>query len=518
MAKAGNYAAYRKVQPTNGGLVEDIKYWNEDRAERRHEARLDAGIEQAKKDKKKADQDALYDRIKTQNIWETNSTSGNDLIRRGIAIGREQYTPLLEIIANENSTIAQRTDAETKLDNLNNLADNMKAMFEKHSTEYSTWKSAVDKDLIHDNPEQNKAWQGGFKNYRIGLDENMNPVLAFVDQDGDGENDNVSEENLLGIMPFESIFDDTATFDNQVKHDMKTAAAAISEKVGISDDTTIENYTSNQIKGYKDGAVKTLVDQLLNRNKDGELSSEAKSFLIQAGLDPQSATDDQLDELKAGLIEMVNSLEDTTNKETEDNSGRNGAVRNALAKKNSKGVVSGFGEAVTPSNQTWGEELTPQLASGAKSVPVSGVKMSAIRDNNKGIESNAEINNYTYHQDGNILLDVSVPKTKSVSKKEYEKIKEISETGEGAEKQKNMDILLSLIGQKEGEMRITIPGTNDKKVVKGSPEDEANVAKQLNVSIKELRQNAGYNGKVDNSPVVGQKTKLDTTNVPEGGF
>jgi hypothetical protein len=62
---AGN-TAY-KVTPLQESYVQDIKYWNEDRASRRQEARIDNAIEEGKKNKKQESRDALFSLVKDQN-------------------------------------------------------------------------------------------------------------------------------------------------------------------------------------------------------------------------------------------------------------------------------------------------------------------------------------------------------------------------------------------------------------------------------------------------------------------
>jgi hypothetical protein len=471
------------AQPLQESFVDDIKYWNEDRAARREEARVDGAIEERRKNKQQEDKNDLFSRIEKQQVWDSGSTSLNQVIARGIATASEQYAPLLAIIDNPNASLSERTDAEVKLSNLNNFADNMKLFTERHTQEWEAAQKLLKDDSVYDDPKQNKVWQDGFETYQIGLDENMNPAIAFVDKNKDGVNDNI------GIQSFDDIMNGVPLFQYQKKHDKTALAKAIATDVGTEETKTNSGLTSTEKLNFRQGAVEQRVDALLY-GSDGKLSSPARSMLRDANLEYENPSETDIASIKTEFTKLVNSFDKTKNLEE---------VKRFAPTTEGNNPTS-FGERVKASKQTWGE-FFEQINVGSGSVPVSNVKMSAITGEKGETASNAEINNYTYHKDGSILLSLSVPKTTRHTTKEYEKL--ILNADETFKEQ------LVRMAEKgnDGYVTITYPGQNTKQVIKGSSDDEGNLANAKGISIEELRKRAGYNGKKDNSPVVGPKTE-----------
>lgn len=475
MAKQGNFTAYQQLRPLQGDISDDIKYWNEDAARKRQEKRLEDDIALEKENAEKAEKQARYDKyVKPLNNFETGSKSLNEFNARLISNATKQYLPLIQTLEDKNATQEEKINAHLKLQNLNNLPANLKTVTDQYTAQWQAYQKAKADGLAWEEPQMEKAFQNGFGTFQGGIDDQGMPLVAFIDQDGDGEND------LMAVQGYDEISRGMPLFNFQRKHNPEALAKSIADELGVTDTTEQKGYTSFQKKAVRDEDKKLRVNTLLF-GKDGTPTSVAKDALRRKGINPSTATEQDYQTIEQEFSELVGTFLPEFEKEKTDFDAATSASRE---RRMAKEGVTGFTESVTPSEQTWGDKVND--ISG-QSVGLTNVEIGAIKGKDGEITSNANVKNYAFKKDGTMVLDVEYPKTKTVSEKEYQDTKAQADQGNETASQTLARMILS----KDGERRITIPGTNDKKVIEVSPEDEAAVAKAMQTTVSDLKEKAG---------------------------
>ena len=501
MTKQGNYAAFRRVQPTHSGIAEDIKYWNEDRAAKRQEARLDDAIKKAEAEKKKAEREANYDKIKPQQIWDAGPRSLTELAARALTTAKSLYPEVVAVLNDPNASEEAKTKATVDLQSLNQTADNLKIMFDTTTKEWNAREELLDKDLIHYDPKTKEAWDQGYKNMEIGFDENYQPVIAYLDKkkvDGsegqDGLNDLISSSNLLGIQSLGDMMKGVPLGTYRKKHNKEGLAKAIADEVGTTDITTDKNYTKHQVKQLNDDAISLRVQSLLY-DKKGEPSSVMASLLIQADKDPETATETDLKFIEQEFTKLVKSYEKNVDLTDVDNASRIAAGRLALSQKQAEGTTSGFGELVVPSETTWGKDKIKTLADGAMAMSAGDVKFGALKGTDGVVHSNAIVKYITTDKNGKIVAQIEVPEYRTITDTDAKKIEDAAKNGD-AEAQ---DMKASFYREEgTGKIRIVKPGTNQLKVITLSNESANDIAKLGKVTVDGLAKTLGFDGKRQN--------------------
>ncbi len=491
MAQQGNFAALQRLQPTQG-LSRDVQYWNSDAARRRNENRIEENIQYQREQARKKAQSELYDKwVKPGQMYDTGSASLNEVLARGLSQAREQYLPNLQILENPNASQEEKIKARLRLDNLNQLPERFKTVTDKYTAEWNAYQEAKQNGNAYDQPELDKAFQGGFKSYEIGLDDMANPVIAFVDKNGDGQND------LIGAQTFDQISQGMPLFDWQKKYNIDTMAEDVAKRIGTTDKTEVTNggFGSIQEKSANIDGIRTAAQKLFY-DANGGATEVAKSALREAGLDYQNPTAQDLLQVEDSFVKQAMSYTDYMRKETLDASGQTSRMReNRLASGDNPNAV--ITEPVNPSQEVWGDAYST-IAPNAKSVGVNGVKLSAIRDG-ENIITDANVQNVTYDANGNMLVDVVYQSSKSsVYTREVNELKElienISKSKEAAAEtgdQKAVQMFDERIKENKLELdRLTTGSQNKRKVVRIPKEDEASVAQQLG-GIEAIKQRVG---------------------------
>jgi len=146
-----------------------------------------------------------------------------------------------------------------------------------------------------------------------------------------------------------------------------------------------------------------------------------------------------------------------------------------LARGEKKDEVPVVGTPVEPSKETWGKQYGEIDTRKYRSVPVTGkpIKVASIpyafsktlengkKEIERGNITNAVVENYTYGKNGKMIADVSydIPKTSTK------------------------------VGGSDASETTTTTGKR-KQQVQLSPETEAQIAKKLGLTVKELRESA----------------------------
>lgn len=478
MAKQGNFAALQRLQPTQG-LSQDIQYWNNDARQRRQERRVEDNIEYEREQARKREQAELYDKyVKPGKAYDTGSDSLNEVIARGLSEAREQYLPNLKILEDPNASREDQIKARLRLDNLNKLPEHYQLVTQKYTAEWNAYKEARQSGSAWENPELEKSFQNGFKTFELGLDDQMQPTVAFVDKDGDGEND------LLGVQTFDQIKQGMPLFDWQKKYNMGSMAQGVAEIVGEIDTTelTDNGFGKSRVKQAKLEGLRMNAKKLLY-DKEGNPSDVAKSFMKETGIK-------DLNKLEEEFVNLSKTYTNELREENLDQGAINSNRReNRLSSQNENPIK--ITEPVKPSEEVWGGSYL-SIADGARSVGVDGVKLDAVRDGDKVI-TDATVKNVTYDNNGNMLVDVAYQDVKNSTFKAKEesileqlvKAREAKDaTNNPAQQEKFEEEIKKYNLQLD---RLSTGAQNKRKVVKIPKEDEAAVANSLG-GIDSIRQ------------------------------
>lgn len=481
MAKKGNFTALQQLRPLQGDISDDIKYWNEDADAKRGQKTYEDELAYQKELDRKAEKQKLFDDyVKPIDNYDTGSSSWNEANARLIQSAMEKYPELIAVLDDPNASQEAKIKAKLGFAKLQALPEKLKLISDVKTSEFQTYLDAKEKGVAWENPQAEIAYKNAAKGIQFGLDENLEPIIAFVDKDGDGKND------ILGVQKYYDIQNMIPAFDFEKKHNVEGVASELAANLtkGIKDITTREGYTTERVKAVADEDKANLIQNTLYK-EDGSISSITRSALIEAGVKPSEATKQDIEDVKTRLTDLINAELPEIREEEFDFSALNNARKENRLQRSTDAKVAGFTEAVDPSEQTWGDKVTD--ISG-KSVGLNNVKVGAIKGKDGSVTSNADVKNYSYKKDGTMLVDVEYPKTKSVSKKEYE------DAVKGANKgvETDREFLARVLTSESGERRITIPGTNDKKVIEVSREDEAGVAKAMGSTVEDLREKAGF--------------------------
>lgn len=490
MAKQGNNAAYIQSRGLGDGVTEDIRYWNQDSARRREEERLKDNEAYNRAQKAKEDKRALYDKyIKPLNNWETGSSSLTELQARTIQKaadlrfeamlelektpeGSEKYIKLVDRITNLNSTVDNLKPFSNAIAARNEeVQKNLKAGTIKNNEKVKNWE---------------KAFQGGYASMQPGFDENGRLLLAYKDLNGDGEND------ILGVESFDKITQGIGDFTFDRNFNINALAKEKAAALGKNTDVTDRNYKKTTVEGPLDTSINTMAENVM-LSPDGSLSDEGKSFAQDLGLDPNS--EDAINEVVNSFKEKMAPYISKTKKEEVDNSARISAGRLALAQQKEGSKTIRITEPVTPTDETWDLKTNNINPSKVKSIGVTGeLVIGAVKDPRTGETlSNGKVKNYTYNEDGKMVLNLEVPTTKTISKQDYSELQSEVDNAETPEaREAAQSVLETAVILKTGGAKITIPGQNEMRTVVVPKEIEAEVARSLPTgTIEAAKKEAG---------------------------
>lgn len=480
MTNQGNFAAYQQVTPYDDSVSQDIKYWEQDAAKKRQEARDIQGLEDEKKQKAQADKQAMYDKyIKPLNNYDSGSKSLNEFNARIIKNATKEYLPLIQTLEDPNASEETRIQAQIKLQNIHKLPENLKAVTDNYTKQWNEYEEAVSNGTAWKNPQLEQLFQDGFSSFQGGVDEYGMPIIAFADLNKDNDND------FLAVQPFEEISKGVPLFNFQQKHNPEALAKNLADSLGTTDETTVDGYDSLRVKAVREEDLNTRADKLFFGD-DKTATSVARDAVKRLGINPDDATEEDFNKVRDQFKDLTKTFLPEISTEKTDNSAKNAAVSNSLKAQKQNQDQPTLTEVVEPSEQTWGNKI---LEIKSKNGGLSNVKIGAI----KGIEetvSDAVVKNYAFNGSGDMLVDVEVVKTKAVSETEYKELEKEKQEGS-----LNADMIIQvalMAEQKPGSRRISLPGTKEKKVLAVSREDQADIARQAGTTIEEMEKNVGF--------------------------
>lgn len=289
MAEAtGNFSAYRQLTPLKGSVADDMNYQDQAGFQRRAEQRSIQEQEQKKqeaKEKKRAD---VLAKINAQQLYDTGSATWNERLHEGLRSAYNKWDDIIPILTNpEKYSDKEVIKANLVADNLNSFVDQVSAM-DKTTREFvESYRKDVAVGKIWPNPEFEKKFNDSFNNKAIGVSEDGYAAVYFIDEDGDGLDDNTGKPGKVGdFMTYTEVVNGTGltkyTFEDRfnyesVLNDLSKQIKPVENKKPVGNEyvTTI---------GLDENALEERVSTTLF-NQDGTPSAILKSFAREQGID-----------------------------------------------------------------------------------------------------------------------------------------------------------------------------------------------------------------------------------------
>lgn len=275
MAKSTNYAAYQQSRPLQGDIGKTMQYWNEDAARRRQEEQQkeqfawrkeQTELQRQEREAKQRTKD-ITENMTLADVAPTGVRSLDTVAMEMMGLAREQYKPIILEIdeAKRKKDFNAEIAARAKLNELNQFGDRLKNQLDIISTYRNEAKEAVEKGEIYQEEfdEWDKKIQGNYKNMRGGIDSGFKPVLAFVDQDGDGVND------IQDVASFDNIMNYTSLPRFLKKASMENIAKGLADMYETETKTTDNGYRSRKTVKPKQEALSTAIKNRLYDSEGG---------------------------------------------------------------------------------------------------------------------------------------------------------------------------------------------------------------------------------------------------------
>lgn len=278
MAEKGTYTAYQQLRPLEGDISKDLQQQEENGFRRRAEDRYKEEAEQKKKDKEAEDKKALWDKyVKPLSNYDTGSKTLNEAQGRLLIQAQKEYVPLMQVIESPNASDEDKLKATLKLQNLNNLPENL-TQFTKSLTDRDiAYRKAVDSKSIYADPNYEKNFQEGYENKLLSLDENGMPLIAFRDQNGDGQNDMETYDQVKNIVD---------TYDIQQRFNWDADLEDASKNVKPIEVTRDNGSTTTTKTGADEGLLSDYVAGQLYLGDKSTPSPKFKSYMRDFNVDP----------------------------------------------------------------------------------------------------------------------------------------------------------------------------------------------------------------------------------------
>lgn len=314
MAKAGGGAAYQRLTVPQTEIGANSRAFGAiSAANRRHSQSInqrnkeldDAKAERekaAKQAQMNADQKRVSDAMAKIKTYDTKSPHLNERTAALIYGAVDELYKQQEILSNPNISYAERARAISKIDNIERLPENLKAATQSVTdkiNEYNTLDKNGDRVYHRNEGFENTIDKGFIEGDAVfGLDENMMPVVAFRDNDGDGIND---------YVPFQSYIDQSAFPDFDRAYNYDNILSGFIEATGVNENSTDSGFMKTTTKSIdKDALLQSIDGSLIN--KDGSLNGKGRSVWEQRlgkEFSEYKGTEDDINELKMALYSDV---------------------------------------------------------------------------------------------------------------------------------------------------------------------------------------------------------------------
>jgi hypothetical protein len=274
MAGQGTFSAYRELKPLQGDVSQDLQQQEENNASRRAEDRAADAAKQAKQDKDDKEKSDLWNKyVKPLSNYDTGSKSLNEAQGRLIMEAQKEYVPLMATITNPKATDEEKLKATLKLQNINNLPDNLASMTKSLTDrDAAIRKGVADGTLFADKAYENN-FQTGYQNKLLALDENGMPLIAF--KNPDGSTDFETYDKIQNVVP---------KYDIQRKFDRDKELLEASTKLQPEINQTDDGVTRTKTTAINPELLKEYVNNQLYEADGVTPTAKLKSFAREAGI------------------------------------------------------------------------------------------------------------------------------------------------------------------------------------------------------------------------------------------
>lgn len=274
MATQGTFTSYRQLRPLEGDVSQDIQQQEENNAHRRAEKRAEDAIAQNKEDKAAKEKQDLWNKyVKPLSNYDTGSKSLNEAQGRLILEAQKEYVPLMATINNPKATDEEKLKATLKLQNINNLPDNLVAMTKSLTDRDAVIRKGVaDGTLFADKTYENN-FQTGYENKLLALDENGYPMIAF--KNPDGSTDFETYDKIQNVVP---------KYDFQKRFDREKELLEASNKLQPEINQTDDGVTRTKITAINPQLLRDYVNNQLYESDGVTPTPKLKSFAREAGV------------------------------------------------------------------------------------------------------------------------------------------------------------------------------------------------------------------------------------------
>lgn len=476
---AGNHTnVYAPSQASGFSLSDTIGQQERLNLARKDQQMREQQLEEHRRDKQLARDEKLRERLlKSVEAYDTGSGSLNELQGRIVMKAINRKGEIYNKLRSGNISDSERIKLEMENLNLDNLGTNLKVATQNFTKMNQDYMEGVKNGSLFRNLDFEKKVLNGFENYLGGIDDNGFPMIGFKDLDGDGK---------IDLMPWDNLKDSIGVWEFQPKLDYDEMISKMSKGLGTVKTKDREGYDIITEKGIPLDVAKTSAQSLMY-DSDGALTNFAKSRLTELGYDYKNPSEDVLKGIERDVSERIFNSKDRESFRERDSTAEQGDKNRAQRERHHQDSktteTTGIGEAVTPTENTWGSHYN-EIAKDVKSVPVDGkVKLDAIsrkiekeitKKNSEGKDvktkttedktySNVTVNNYTYNKEGNMIISGTYPEGK----------------------------ITKTLGDWESNEKVS--STENKKInITVSKETESRIAKMLNTTTEELKQRANF--------------------------
>lgn len=472
-------------RPLQGDISNDILNHEDQQFRHRREQREIADRKaraQALKNQKA--QQALQ-RAKGLKLYDTGSDSLNGSLAEAITIATNEYPKIFDVLDDDTGKYSQsdKIKAKLKLDNIHNLPENLKTMTNAVVGEYQQYLKGVESGALFRDEDFEKKFENGFQGVSLSFDDDGLPVALFKKGGTDVNGDGVINE--LDVETMSSLNDVYSRPQFQKKYDFDSVVSKHAKELVSRVDTEVDGLRTTKTTGLD----LNLLDKTANRAlyQDGQPTDLMKSFVRSRGKNINNPED-----LKTIESEYKNELLIRSKQGVEEEFDHRTALGYKKEKRLNKDNEISLGEPVTPTVETWGSKHMKNInPDKVNSVPVGNVKIDAIPLKDGRTITDAEVVNYTYDNNGNMIVDVVYQESKSetMSVNKYEK--ELEEATKNNDTQKIF--ALQQANEVDGGKRVTLPGKNRKEQISISKENESKIANQVAGSIEEAKKLAYKN-------------------------
>ena len=196
---SSNFASYRQLTPLKGNIADDIQVQEDLAFRRRAEQREKDKIAREQQEKKDLKRQQVLAQIKPQDLYDTGSESMNELLYKGVQKAYNKWDDILPVLLNPNNySDKEVVKANLVASNLNKFTEKTAELDKALREVNASYQQDRAAGKIWEDPKFEKDFKEGFRNKSLGVNELGEPILYFIDEDGDGLDDNTGRPGKIG--------------------------------------------------------------------------------------------------------------------------------------------------------------------------------------------------------------------------------------------------------------------------------------------------------------------------------